>query len=483
MTWSPTPLGSRPARVRFPRPAIPLRRSSTPPRPSRPCWRKAAPSTPAPYALRWRRPSAPRTHWRLGLEGRLRGAEAAQVLFLRKFGRAMRARAGSRHGDARHADPVGERCCRRRPAAPRRAKRFQQFSTPIAARLRRRRRGGADAAPISFSNPRPARGCWRSSPNSPAPLALNEIADTRAGLLARLFATAPVTRHNAEQIHDRLDPAVRPSVVSDEPALLGVAACRGPVCRSRAFRHVASALARLAEGGRLVAITGRNARPRPARLARGVRAPAGARARRVHGGSRGQAYARHGTTMDTRLTVIDRVPAEDPQPVPGCPASPRTPPSCSTWSTASCRRAHRWPPPGPPLPGRRRQPRQQPARRQSADHAPALAPSTRASLARTRRRAVELAYETCDGAPGDAGASSARASTKATRCRPCASPAHTRIRPGSCSRPPWPRSRRRSRPTARTCRRASSATACCPTRSSKASSMPAKPMPAISPAS
>ena len=33
-------------------------------------------------------------------------AEAAQVLFLRKFGRAMRARAGSRRRDARDADPA-----------------------------------------------------------------------------------------------------------------------------------------------------------------------------------------------------------------------------------------------------------------------------------------------------------------------------------------------------------------------------------------
>jgi len=49
-------------------------------------------------------------------------------------------------------------------------------------------------------------------------------------------------------------------------------------------------------------------------LARGVRAAAGTgRARRVQHGDLGQAYARHGTTTDTRLTVIDRVPADDPK--------------------------------------------------------------------------------------------------------------------------------------------------------------------------
>ena len=31
----------------------------------------------------------------------------------------------------------------------------------------------------------------------------------------------------------------------------------------------------------------------------------------------GSVYARHGTTIDTRLTVIDRVPADDPTVVPG----------------------------------------------------------------------------------------------------------------------------------------------------------------------
>ena len=33
----------------------------------------------------------------------------------------------------------------------------------------------------------------------------------------------------------------------------------------------------------------------------------------------GQAYARHGTTIETRLTVIDRVPAEDPRAFPSSP--------------------------------------------------------------------------------------------------------------------------------------------------------------------
>ena len=84
----------------------------------------------------------------------------------------------------------------------------------------------------------------------------------------------------------------------------------------------------------------------------------------------GQAYARHGTTMETRLTVIDRVPAEDPR---------RFPPSPGKAADAAelLARVIRLVPPRPALattPGRPSpavpcQPRQQPARPQSADHA------------------------------------------------------------------------------------------------------------------
>ena len=57
------------------------------------------------------------------------------------------------------------------------------------------------------------------------PLHLNEIAAVRAGLLAGLFAHAPVTRHNAEAIGDYL-PGLHPTVVLMNPAVLGKP--RGP---------------------------------------------------------------------------------------------------------------------------------------------------------------------------------------------------------------------------------------------------------------
>jgi hypothetical protein len=104
-----------------------------------------------------------------------------------------------------------------------------------------------------------------------------------------------------------------------------------------AYRHIASALARLADGGRLVAITGANFGPdlRPGampssdfRSAARSSSPRRSTAR----------SAKHGTSIDTRLTVIDKCPAADPALFP---ASAGIAPDVATllgWIEAQCRR-------------------------------------------------------------------------------------------------------------------------------------------------
>ncbi len=83
-----------------------------------------------------------------------------------------------------------------------------------------------------------------------------------------------------------------------------------------AYRHIASALARLADGGRLVAITGANFAPdAPAWRDAFVRLQE--RGRIVFTAAiDGAVYAKHGTTIDTRLIVIDKAPAENPAALP-----------------------------------------------------------------------------------------------------------------------------------------------------------------------
>ena len=185
--------------------------------------------------------------------------EAAQVMFLRKFGGAMRTRAGS----ASAMLEMLTRLAARLPTQTRRSEEsdhFQQFSTPIALGF-----AAAEAAAITSADlvlePSAGTGLLAIFAElAKAQLALNEIADTRAALLLRLFRGIGVTRHNAEQIHDRLDPAIRPTVVLMNPPFSASPHIEGRFAEA-AMRHLSSALARLAEGGRLVAITGHNVGP------------------------------------------------------------------------------------------------------------------------------------------------------------------------------------------------------------------------------
>ena len=236
-------------------------------------------------------------------------AEAALVLFLQKYGAAMAARAGQ--PDAALA--MVERLAGLMPSETRRSaesQALQQFSTP--APLARVAAQAACLVPGDLVlEPSAGTGLLAVfARTAGADLVLNEIARTRAGLLERLFRGAPVTRHNAEQIDDHLDPALRPTVVLMNPPFSASPAVEGRF-RTATLRHVASALRRLAPGGRLVAITGAGFSPwssawgdafmRLQETGRVVFSAAVA----------GRVYARHGTSVETRLTVIDKTPAEE----------------------------------------------------------------------------------------------------------------------------------------------------------------------------
>ncbi|MCU0732755.1 MAG: strawberry notch family protein, partial [Hyphomonas sp.] len=149
-------------------------------------------------------------------------------------------------------------------------------------------------------------------------LILNELGPTRAELLASLFPGLPVTRFDAAQIHDHMDAAVVPSVVLMNPPFSAMANVAGRV-QDAAFRHIASALARLAQGGRLVTITGANFGPDQPSWCEAF-----ARLQEIgtvvfSAAIDGSVYARHGTTFPTRLTVIDKVPAADQTRFPASP--------------------------------------------------------------------------------------------------------------------------------------------------------------------
>jgi predicted RNA methylase len=235
--------------------------------------------------------------------------EAAAVLFLRKFGGAMAARAGS----AAALLPMLARMAWLLPSHTRRSvegEELQQFSTPVPLAL-----VASTAAAIVPSDRvlEPSAGTGLLgifAELAGASLVLNELAETRAGLLGQLFPDVGVTRFDAARIDDHLDASVTPTVVLMNPPFSALAR----VDRRRtdaAMRHVSSALARLAEGGRLVAITQASLAPDSPAWGEDFQRLQERATVVFSAAIDGAVYARHGTTIETRLTVIDKRAAAD----------------------------------------------------------------------------------------------------------------------------------------------------------------------------
>jgi hypothetical protein len=238
--------------------------------------------------------------WKLAYEA----GEVALVLFLRKFGRALLARAGSPAA----LFPILAKVAGLLPTHTRRSEemeRFQQFSTPLPIGL-----AALAAAQITprdlVLEPSAGTGLLAILAEiAGGSLALNELADTRADLLRRLFPGRPVTTFDAAHIDDHLEAGLRPSVILMNPPFSAVANVDGRTTEATA-RHLRSALARLAPGGRLVAITGAGFAPdTPARAETFARLTETAHLV-FTGAVSGAAFAKHGTSFETRISVFDK---------------------------------------------------------------------------------------------------------------------------------------------------------------------------------
>ena len=317
--------------------------------------------------------------------------EVATVLFLRKYGKALFRKSASPAARLSTLSKITGLL----PTHTRRSEEsqaLQQFSTPIPLGL-----AVVTAAAIAPDDivlePSAGTGLLAIlASTAGASLILNELAEVRADLLNSLFPALAITRYDAAQIDDHLDSAVVPSVVLMNPPFSAMANVAGRVADA-GFRHISSALNRLAPGGRLVAITGANVRP-------DLPDWHDAFVRMQERGSvifsaaiAGSIYAKHGTTFPTRLTVIDKTPASDPTVLP---ASAGTAPDAATLLTWIERDI------SPRLPVTLPAASTQPV---------ATAPKTvRGYLARTAvvrtvpasdPEGVELAYDTIDWAPSD----------------------------------------------------------------------------------
>ncbi|WP_295406081.1 strawberry notch-like NTP hydrolase domain-containing protein, partial [uncultured Thiocystis sp.] len=136
-------------------------------------------------------------------------------------------------------------------------------------------------------------------------LALNELADTRADILRVLFPGRPVTQFDAAQIDDHLDAAFRPSVILMNPPFSAVANVDGRTTEATA-RHLRSALARLAPGGRLVAISGAGFAPDASAWAETFMRLTETAHLVFTGAVAGGAFTKHGTSFETRISVFDK---------------------------------------------------------------------------------------------------------------------------------------------------------------------------------
>jgi predicted RNA methylase len=231
-------------------------------------------------------------------------AEIAQIQMLSRYGALMQRQAASPQALL----AMIERLAGLAPSHTRRSEdsiRLQQFSTPLPLAAIVARAAGFRADDLVLE-PSAGTGMLAVFARvSGMRLALNELAETRRALLGLLFPEAIVSGYDAASIDDRLDRSITPYVIVMNPPFSAANHVEGRF-RHATSQHVLSALARLAPGGRLVVITGESFRP-STKSFQPTFQRIGESADVVFSAAiDGKVFARHGTTIDTRLTVIDK---------------------------------------------------------------------------------------------------------------------------------------------------------------------------------
>ena len=251
-------------------------------------------------------------------------AEAALVLFLQRYGRAMRREAGAGPDGPAAMLRMLETLAVLEPPQTRRSEdqlRYQQFSTPLplayaALQAAMIRPGDVVFEPSAGTGMLAVMAQLALGKNAAA-LHLNELAPVRAGLLAGLFPGSNVTRHNAESIRDRL-PELRPTVVLMNPPFSASPGI-GRIRHHADLHHIRSAFSMLPPGGRLVAISSAHCVPGDAAWADAFDSLDPPAQLAFTAPIDGRAYARRGTSFDTRLTVLDRGGEKHPRVYAGHP--------------------------------------------------------------------------------------------------------------------------------------------------------------------
>lgn len=231
-------------------------------------------------------------------------AEVAQVMVVTRYGAVMQRQAESPIEFLR----MIERLTALAPPHTRRSEdsvRLQQFSTPLPPAAIVAQAAGF-CSTDQVLEPSAGTGLLAVFAKiSRAGIALNELDDTRRDLLRVLIRDVPISDHDAAAIDDRLDRAITPSVIVMNPPFSAAQHVAGKY-RQATSRHGLSALARLAPGGRLVVITSERFNATTNSLHSTFKSIGQSAAVVFSAAIAGNVFARHGTTVDTRLTVIDK---------------------------------------------------------------------------------------------------------------------------------------------------------------------------------
>ena len=239
-------------------------------------------------------------------------AEATLVLFLQRYGSAMRREAGGSPDGPAAMLAMLRKIAALEPSQTRRSEdqlRLQQFSTPLplayaALQAAAIRPGDVVLEPSAGTGMLAVMAQCALGPDSPEALHLNEIAAVRSGLLASLFPESAVTAHNAESIADRL-PELRPSVILMNPPFSASPGIRRTRIHAD-LKHIRSAASMLPPGGRLVTISSSSCSPASAAWKDAFTSLDPPAVPVFTSAISGRAYARRGTGFETRITVLDR---------------------------------------------------------------------------------------------------------------------------------------------------------------------------------
>lgn len=184
---------------------------------------------------------------------------------------------------------------------------FQQFSTPPNIAYLAAWAADINSSDVVLEPSAGIGGLAAFAKAWGAEVAVNELSERRLAVL-KAMGFDHVFNENAEQIDNVLPESIRPTAVIMNPPFSSTAGRTATNKTSNAERHINQALARLSDGGRLVAILGRGMADKAySKYWDKLRQDYNIRA---NISIDGENYKKYGTTFDVQLVVIDKTGAQ-----------------------------------------------------------------------------------------------------------------------------------------------------------------------------